>query len=70
MTCLLKIEKGKNNMCPIPECPATTKDKFGMYRHFCFRHVNAKIIINEDGELSKCKLCGKEMKKGSLQQHM
>ena len=29
-----------------------------MYRHFCFRHPKAKIIIAEDGELPRCPLCG------------
>ena len=29
-----------------------------MYRHFCRRHHEAKIIIVEDGETERCKSCG------------
>ena len=38
------------------------RDKFGIYRHFCLRHPEADIIIEEDGELPKCDLCGMRTK--------
>ena len=38
------------------------RDKFGLYRHFCLRHPEADIIIEEDGELPKCDFCGMQAK--------
>ena len=29
-----------------------------MYRHFCRKHPEAKLIIKADGEVDRCKLCG------------
>ena len=54
----VNIRKGKNNNCPIPGCVGSSKDKFGMYRHFCRRHVESTLTIIEDGPTDKCKLCG------------
>ena len=34
----VRIEKGKNNRCPIPGCVGGAKDKFRMYRHFAWKH--------------------------------
>ena len=42
-------------------------DKHSIYRHFCFKHLRAKIIIDEDGELPRCPLCGYFT--GNMQQH-
>ena len=33
----------------------------GMYRHFALVHLEAEIIITEDGELKKCFWCGMRM---------
>ena len=52
------VEKGRHNKCPVPGCTGGSKDKFGMYRHFCFRHQEAKLVIQEDGECERCELCG------------
>ena len=52
------IVKGNNNTCPIPGCSGSSKDKFGMYRHFCLRHPEATIFIPQDGRAERCKLCG------------
>ena len=38
------------------------KDKFSIYRRFCYIHPDADIIIAEDGELSKCEKCGMRCK--------
>ena len=46
------------NKCPVPGCTGGSRDKFGMYRHFCLRHPEATIVIPEDGELQRCNLCG------------
>ena len=56
------IEKGKYNNCPIPGCTGGSKDKFGMYRHFCYRHSEATLIIKDDGLLPKCSLCSMHAK--------
>ena len=58
----IDIAKGANNNCPIPGCTGTSKDKFGMYRHFCWCHPEAKIIIKDDGEVERCNLCGMFLK--------
>ena len=54
----IAIEKNRKNKCPIAGCPGGGRDKHGMYRHFCLRHPEATIIIEEDGELPRCPLCG------------
>ena len=50
--------KGRHNACPVPQCPGGGRDKFGVYRHYAFRHPNDEIIIAEDGILPKCDQCG------------
>lgn len=54
----INFKRGKFNKSPIRGCNGSGMDKFGVYRHFCFRHPNAKVIINEDSELDRCGLCG------------
>jgi len=34
------------------------KNKFGMYHHFCGRHPDAKLVIEDDGVIAQCELCG------------
>ena len=41
----IDIKKGECNKCPIPGCVGSSRDKFRMYRHFCFRHNDAELII-------------------------
>ena len=54
----MKVRKGTFNQCPVVNCSGGGRDKFGVYRHFCFRHPQATIIIDEDGELPRCDECG------------
>ena len=49
---------GKNNKCPVDGCTGGGKDGSKFYRHFCYQHPNAEIIIRSDGELEKCESCG------------
>jgi hypothetical protein len=37
-----------------PKCSIRIKDRFGMRLHFIHRHLNDKIIIEEEGELPRC----------------
>ena len=53
----VRIERGKNNECPIPGCVGGAKDKFGMYRHFAWKHPEKDISIDDDGLLPKCPKC-------------
>ena len=53
-----EIVKGKFNACPVENCQGGGRDKFGIYRHFCFRHPTATVVIRQDGLLPKCELCG------------
>ena len=55
------IRKGRHNECPVEGCNGGGKEKFHIYRHFCIRHPEDKIIISEDGVLPKCGLCGMRM---------
>ena len=49
------IVKGVNH-CPVPGCDGTTTTRFGMCRHFAFRHPEATLSF--DGiNLPKCPLC-------------
>ena len=48
----------QHNKCPVPNCTGESKDKFGMHRHFCLRHVKDKLIIAADGELPRYPLWG------------
>ena len=52
-----EIVKGKFNACPVENCQGGGRDKFGIYRHFCFRHPTATVVIRQDGLLPKCELC-------------
>jgi hypothetical protein len=54
----VEVRKDTTNKCPVPGCTGGSKDKFGMYRHFCLRHPEATIVIPEDGEVERCDLCG------------
>ena len=51
-----EFQAGMN--CPVPGCIGSGADKFKMYRHFNLLHPQADIIIQEDGVLPKCDLCG------------
>ena len=53
-----KIIRGESNECPIPGCSGGGKDRSTFYRHFCYRHPDADIVVKEDGELEKCESCG------------
>ena len=53
-----RVRKSVYNRCPVAQCSGGGRDKFGVYRHFCFRHPQATIIIDEDGELPRCERCG------------
>ena len=54
-----KIQDFQSGMtCPVPGCVGSGADKFRMYRHFNLIHPQAEIIIEEDGVLPKCELCG------------
>ena len=58
----VEYQKGIYNKCPVANCTGGGKDKFGLYRHFNLRHPNANIIIEQDGRLEKCILCGMRAK--------
>ena len=65
---MFQIQEFKSGMqCPVPGCSGRGADKFSMYRHFTLKHPRSDIIIEEDGELSKCQLCG--MRTADIQKH-
>ena len=64
----IRVVKGKNNKCPIPGCVGGAKDKFGMYRHFAWKHPEKNITIDDDGVLPKCPRC--KMHCANMEKHM
>ena len=52
----MDVERGAENKCPVDGCIGGAKDKFGMYRHFSFRHPESQIVIRGDGIVPKCDL--------------
>ena len=54
--------KGRMNPCPVPGCEGGATTKFSMYQHFAWRHPEATIRIEGDGELAKCGLNGMHSK--------
>jgi hypothetical protein len=42
---------GQSSTGECPKCQENIKDRYGMRRHFMHRHLNDKIIIEEEGEL-------------------
>ena len=50
--------KDRYTMCPVPGCAGGSSNKYRMYRHFCFKHPEAIVVVPEDGILPQCKLCG------------
>ena len=64
----MTFRKGKVNKCPVPQCIGGGRDKFGIYRHFCLIHPEANIVIEEDGVLPKCQICGMRVS-GDLDKH-
>ena len=53
-----KVIKGQHNACPVPGCMGGGREKFSIYRHFIYRHLDNEIVISEDGILTKCNRCG------------
>ncbi len=43
--------------CPVPGCPGQAAKRFGLRRHFMFRHPEDTIIIEEEGALQRCGKC-------------
>ena len=64
----LPFRHGRMNKCPVPGCTGGGRDKFGIYRHFCLIHPQATIVIDEDGMLPKCQICGMRVS-GDISKH-
>ena len=48
-------------LCPIPGCGAHITRRYGMRRHFMFRHPMAAVHFPDEGPLIKCSVCGMEV---------
>ena len=59
--------KGQYLSCPVTGCEGGGRDKSGLYRHFSIRHPNADVVIDADGTLPKCTICG--LRTANLQKH-
>ena len=44
--------------CPIPGCGASITRRYGMRRHFMFRHPMAAVHFPDEGPLEECPDCG------------
>ena len=43
--------------CPVPGCPGGAAERYGLRRHFMYRHPNDTIVIQEEGVLQRCERC-------------
>jgi hypothetical protein len=55
--------------CPIEGCPARASDRFGLRRHFMFRHHACTLTILEEGLLPKCPHCHMHIPLASVSTH-
>jgi hypothetical protein len=55
--------------CPVDGCPAHVCDRFGLRRHFMFRHPSSTLIILEEGLLPKCEFCRMHIPLASVRTH-
>jgi hypothetical protein len=51
-------EYKQHGLCPVPGYDTVIKDRYGMRRHFLFRHYYDTIIILEESRLPRCDNCG------------
>jgi len=54
---------GREVMCPVTGCPFTVRanaksKSMELHKHFCQRHMEDCIVIQEEGLLPQCRLCG------------
>ena len=47
--------------CPVPGCGANIARRYGMRRHFMFRHPMAAVHFPDEGPLVTCQVCGMEV---------
>ena len=66
----MHIEKAINNRCLVSGYTGGNRGKFRIYRHFCIRHSEAKLIIEVDREVDRCNLCKMFIKNMSRHQKM
>jgi hypothetical protein len=43
--------------CPVPGCPGGAAERYGLRRHFMYRHPDDTIVIREEGVLPRCENC-------------
>jgi hypothetical protein len=57
--------------CPVEGCPACVSDRFGLRRHFMFRHPACTLAILEEGlvPLPRCPLCRMHLPLASVRTH-
>ena len=44
--------------CPVKDCKGRLTGKHSIYKHFCLRHPDTTIVVEEDGILPRYNLCG------------
>jgi Reverse transcriptase (RNA-dependent DNA polymerase) len=67
----VSIPKGRREKCPcpVPDCPGRATNGFDMRKHFLSRHPLDTVIIEEEGLLPQCSLCGMFIKGVCIDTH-
>jgi Reverse transcriptase (RNA-dependent DNA polymerase)/Endonuclease/Exonuclease/phosphatase family len=67
----ISVPKGRRDkvLCPVPECPGTATNGYDMRKHFMKRHPKDSIVIEEEGPLPRCELCGMFVKEEGVATH-
>jgi hypothetical protein len=55
--------------CPVEMCRGTANNAFDMRKHFLKRHPKEMIIVEEEGRLTQCRLCGMFVAAHTLANH-
>ena len=44
--------------CPVPDCDFSHDVRYNLRRHFAFRHPQHQLVIDEEGPMQRCVVCG------------
>jgi hypothetical protein len=65
--CVMGTGNGERAPCPIPGCGVNITRRYGMRRHFMYRHPYAAVYFPGEAPLQECQECG--MKVPKLAEH-
>jgi hypothetical protein len=65
--CNMSKDMSAKGKCPVPGCEATISRRYGMRRHFTYRHPLAAVHFPDEGSLEKCETC--DLRVPNLRKH-